>query len=550
MYISETASTHLGLSQVEMTGNSIFDYIHPQDQHEMEGILNDYTGYGREVRVLTSNLMSGASPRNLEFEIQKSFFLRFKCVLAKRNAGLTTSGYKVIHCAGYLKLKVLTMDSSSHDDSPVTGLCAVGFSLPPSAITEIKMYSNMFMFRAEQNLKLIYADAKVTALAGYDPQEMTNKTLYEHIHPDDEEAMRVSHKTLVEKGQTTTKYYRFLTKGGGWVWMQSYATMVHNARSSRPVCIVSVNYVLTSIQCPETVLSLNQIETTPVYGHSQESAMMGQSTESLVHVQTDGSSNSPPPPFSLMLPVALSEARESSESLSCSEAGSDPGSSNSCPVINNNELLPNGPRKMRGSQRTRAARKSLSLPYAYSNGNASADIPIDLNTVPPAEQLHPHHQHHHESQQQQHVRTEEQQLAAFQHSLSEPANTSPLIHAPVTHSHGHFTHSLGSENSPESGGSSLPGNNITGFVFAASPTTWTTASYARSPYHSYYETPLTPPYCRGLPSLPPDSALDHFDALSANSSDRFASVIVSPTTSMSSLIPIPCECDGDHDHME
>lgn len=50
-------------------------------------------------------------------------------------------------------------------------------------------------------------------------------------------------KVLV-KGQVTTKYYRMLSKRGGWVWVQSYATIVHNSRSSRPHCIVSVNYVL------------------------------------------------------------------------------------------------------------------------------------------------------------------------------------------------------------------------------------------------------------------------------------------------------------------
>lgn len=37
---------------------------------------------------LTSLLIS-------EYEIERSFFLRMKCVLAKRNAGLTCSGYKV-----------------------------------------------------------------------------------------------------------------------------------------------------------------------------------------------------------------------------------------------------------------------------------------------------------------------------------------------------------------------------------------------------------------------------------------------------------------------
>ena len=30
-----------------------------------------------------------------DYEIEKSFFLRLKCVLAKRNAGLTSGGYKV-----------------------------------------------------------------------------------------------------------------------------------------------------------------------------------------------------------------------------------------------------------------------------------------------------------------------------------------------------------------------------------------------------------------------------------------------------------------------
>ena len=31
----------------------------------------------------------------VEYEIERAFFLRMKCVLAKRNAGLTSSGYKV-----------------------------------------------------------------------------------------------------------------------------------------------------------------------------------------------------------------------------------------------------------------------------------------------------------------------------------------------------------------------------------------------------------------------------------------------------------------------
>ena len=104
----------------------------------------------------------------------------------------------------------------------------------------------------------------MAVLTGYEPQDLIEKTLYHYIHGNDVENMRLAHQTckfyyliflqvehklmfyilVLEKGQVTTKYYRFLAKPKGWIWMQSYATIVHNNRSSRPHCIVSVNYVL------------------------------------------------------------------------------------------------------------------------------------------------------------------------------------------------------------------------------------------------------------------------------------------------------------------
>ncbi|XP_042812839.1 single-minded homolog 2 isoform X3 [Panthera tigris] len=197
-----------------------------------------------------------------EYEIERSFFLRMKCVLAKRNAGLTCSGYKVIHCSGYLKIRQYMLDVSLYDSCyQIVGLVAVGQSLPPSAITEIKLHSNMFMFRASLDLKLIFLDSRVTELTGYEPQDLIEKTLYHHVHGCDVFHLRYAHHLLLVKGQVTTKYYRLLSKLGGWVWVQSYATVVHNSRSSRPHCIVSVNYVLTDIEYKELQLSLDQVST-------------------------------------------------------------------------------------------------------------------------------------------------------------------------------------------------------------------------------------------------------------------------------------------------
>uniref|UniRef100_A0AAY4EN81 Single-minded homolog 2 n=1 Tax=Denticeps clupeoides TaxID=299321 RepID=A0AAY4EN81_9TELE len=245
MYISETASVHLGLSQVELTGNSIFEYIHPSDHDEMTAVLSAH---------------QPPHPHLLqEYEMERSFFLRMKCVLAKRNAGLTCGGYKVIHCSGYLKIRQYVVDMTLYDSCyQIMGLVAVGHSLPPSGITEIKLHSNMFMFRASLDLKLIFLDSRVADLTGYEPQDLIEKTLYHHVHGCDVFHLRYAHHLLLVKGQVTTKYYRMLSKHGGWVWVQSYATIVHNSRSSRPHCIVSVNYVLTDVEYKDLQLSQDQ----------------------------------------------------------------------------------------------------------------------------------------------------------------------------------------------------------------------------------------------------------------------------------------------------
>ncbi|KAK2717258.1 hypothetical protein QYM36_007398 [Artemia franciscana] len=247
MYISETASVHLGLSQVELTGNSIYEYIHPDDHEEMATVLNHIPNFPvRHAQI------------GLDIEIERAFFLRMKCVLAKRNAGLTTGGYKVIHCSGYVKLRGIQTDNPMDSTMQQVGMVAVGHSLPPSAITEVKLHQNMFMFRASLDMKLIFLDARVSVLTGYEPQDLIERTLYQYVHAADIAHIRYSHHILLYKGQVTTKYYRFLTRGGGYVWIQSYATIVHNSRSSRPHCIVSVNYVLSEVECAEIEMSVEQ----------------------------------------------------------------------------------------------------------------------------------------------------------------------------------------------------------------------------------------------------------------------------------------------------
>lgn len=68
---------------------------------------------------------------------------------------------QVIHCSGYLKIKAVYAGHVPVGSCyQIVGLVAVGQSLLPSAITEIKLHSNMFMFRASLDLKLIFLDSR------------------------------------------------------------------------------------------------------------------------------------------------------------------------------------------------------------------------------------------------------------------------------------------------------------------------------------------------------------------------------------------------------
>lgn len=75
--------------------------------------------------------------------------------------------------------------------------------------------------------------------------------------------------------------------------MQSYATMVHNSRSSRPNgCIVSVNYVISAHEAPDVVLSCEQIDPAPAAMYKSSPASRSPSSLSTSYLAPDATSSS------------------------------------------------------------------------------------------------------------------------------------------------------------------------------------------------------------------------------------------------------------------
>lgn len=62
---------------------------------------------------------------------------------------------QTVHCSGYLKRR----KCEGYDDD-VIGLLAIGYTLPSTAATEIRLSAYTFMFRTTTDLKIVFLDTR------------------------------------------------------------------------------------------------------------------------------------------------------------------------------------------------------------------------------------------------------------------------------------------------------------------------------------------------------------------------------------------------------
>ncbi|XP_029700115.1 neuronal PAS domain-containing protein 1 isoform X5 [Takifugu rubripes] len=277
LYISETVSIYLGLSQVELTGSSVFDYIHPADHVEMAERLGIRPHLRAEAGCHTApeSASSSASTSSLSGTPEpaapssphsttddcpdRGFFIRMKSTLTKRGLHVKSSGYKVIHVTGRIRCRPALVPGSTRSVRRPMGLVVLAHTLPPSTLNEVRMESHMFVFRVNMDLQVIYCENRISEYMDLTPAEVIGHTCYHFIHVEDLENLRQSHEDLLRKGQVVTGYYRWLQRRGGYLWIQSTATVSINHKAPHERNVIWVNYVLSRNEMADTPLDLLQL---------------------------------------------------------------------------------------------------------------------------------------------------------------------------------------------------------------------------------------------------------------------------------------------------
>uniref|UniRef100_A0AAY4DJX6 Hypoxia-inducible factor 1-alpha n=1 Tax=Denticeps clupeoides TaxID=299321 RepID=A0AAY4DJX6_9TELE len=249
VYLSENVSKSMGLTQFDLTGHSIFDFAHPCDHEEMREMLVHRTG----------------SKKAKEQTTERSFFLRMKCTLTSRGrtVNIKSSTWKVLHCTGHMRVQDRGEGpvDSGYKEPPLTYLVMICEPIPHPSNIEVPLDSKTFLSRHTMDMKFSYCDERITELMGYEPDDLLDRSVYEYYHAMDSDHLNKTHQNLFTKGQVTTGQYRMLAKKGGFVWVETQATVIYNPKNSQPQCIVCVNYVLSGIVEGDVILSLQQTVT-------------------------------------------------------------------------------------------------------------------------------------------------------------------------------------------------------------------------------------------------------------------------------------------------
>uniref|UniRef100_A0A8D3C4N9 Hypoxia inducible factor 1 subunit alpha, like n=1 Tax=Scophthalmus maximus TaxID=52904 RepID=A0A8D3C4N9_SCOMX len=243
IYLTENVSRHIGITQLELLGQSVYDFVHPCDQEELRDLLTPRPG------------LSMKSQK--EQQIGRNFFLRMKSTLTSRGrtVNLKSATWKVLHCTGHMR----RFGGSSTSPSAATVMTLLCEPIPHPSSVEFPLDTCTFLTRHSMDLRFTHCEGSVTELLGYKPDDLIGRSAYEFHHVLDSDHVNKSLLTLLAKGQVSTSHYRFLANSGGFVWAETQATVLYSSKTSQPEAVVCLNFILSAVEQPDVVFSVEQI---------------------------------------------------------------------------------------------------------------------------------------------------------------------------------------------------------------------------------------------------------------------------------------------------
>ncbi|KAM7358345.1 circadian locomoter output cycles kaput protein Clock isoform 2-T2 [Cochliomyia hominivorax] len=252
-YTSDSITAQLGYLPCDLIKKTIFDLAY---EMEHENLLNIFLNHKPVVEPMQTDINS----RN-----QITFYVHLKRGgIDERSSGNT---YELVKFVGYFRNdanveavtgtggmqntqsslpRILQMNAAKEIDKKLI-FVGTGRLQMPQLIREITVTDptrNEFTSKHSMEWKFLFLDHRAPPIIGYMPFEVLGTSGYDYYHFDDIDSIVTCHEELMQSGKGKSGYYRFLTKGQQWIWLQTDFYISYNQFNAKPDYVVCTHKVV------------------------------------------------------------------------------------------------------------------------------------------------------------------------------------------------------------------------------------------------------------------------------------------------------------------
>ncbi|XP_077158116.1 circadian locomoter output cycles protein kaput [Paroedura picta] len=246
IYVSESVTPLLEHLPSDLVDQSIFNFI-PEGEHS------------EVYKILSTHLLESDSltPEYLKTKNQ----LEFCCHMLRGTIDpKEPPTYEYVKFIGNFK-SLSNMPNSAHNgyegtiqrphrpsyEDRVCFVATVRLATPQfiKEMSTVEEPNEEFTSRHSLEWKFLFLDHRAPPIIGYLPFEVLGTSGYDYYHVDDLENLAKCHEHLMQYGKGKSCYYRFLTKGQQWIWLQTHYYITYHQWNSRPEFIVCTHTVVS-----------------------------------------------------------------------------------------------------------------------------------------------------------------------------------------------------------------------------------------------------------------------------------------------------------------
>nr|BAJ17131.1 hypoxia inducible factor 1, alpha subunit [Ascaris suum] len=219
LYITESVSIYLGLTQTDLTGRSLKEFVHPNDYEEVSKSSAETSDDGY---MTVMRMKSVISPRGRNLNLKSALFKPVNC----RIRAVTDEGGR---------LRVLQCSAQPAGQGSSAAMAAKSAEIP----------NGTYMTRHTCDMKFSYVSESFNYILRHEARSLMGTSFYSLVHPADINAVAASMREMLSKGHTRTPYYRLIGAGRTVVWVQTEATTVnHTSKGHKGQYVICVHELL------------------------------------------------------------------------------------------------------------------------------------------------------------------------------------------------------------------------------------------------------------------------------------------------------------------